>query len=160
MAYQRHRMLPLAVVVAVGVATAVAVSTQASTAAPDEAESASMMVHSADPSFSTSEKERLRDICGLGAPSGQYRSTVMCDSAEAGDPQVRAIIDRPRSFAGSLDPSVPVATDIMPSVNRSVLASIISANTRVSEGEVKKVLDELDRVNAKNAERARRRNEK
>ena len=148
-------MLPLAV--------AVAGCTEASTraaAAPDEAASASLMVHSADPSFSTSEKERLREICGLGAPSGQYRSTILCDSAEAADPQVRTIIDRPRSFAGSLDPSVPVASEIMPSVNRSVLASIVSTNTGVSEGEVKKVLDELDRVNAKNAERARSRNEK
>jgi hypothetical protein len=153
-------MLPFAVVVAVGAAVAVAmpVNPEASTAAPDEAGSASMMVHSADPSFSTSEKERLRDICGLGAPSGQYRNTIMCDSAEAADPQVRAIIDRPRSFAGSLDPSVAVASEIMPSVNRSVLASIISTNTGVSEGEVKKVLDELDRVNARNAERARSRN--
>jgi hypothetical protein len=53
---------------------------------------------------------------------------------------------------------VPVASEIMPSLNRSVLASIISANIGVSEGEVQKVLNELDRVNTKNAERARRRN--
>jgi hypothetical protein len=116
------------------------------------------MIHSADPSFSTSEKERLREICGLGAPSGGYRNTIMCSSAGAADPQVREILNRPRSFAGSLNPSVPVASEIMPSLNRSVLASIISANTGVSEGEVQKVLNELDRVNTKNAERARRRN--
>lgn len=152
MNYRIPRMLPLAVVVAVGAAVAVAAGTEAITAAPDEAASASAMVHSADPSFSTSEKERLREICGLGASTGQYRSTIMCNSAEAADPQVRAIIGRPRNFADSLNPNVPVPSKIM----NSVLVSIISTNTGVSEGEVKKVLDELDRVNLKNAERARR----
>lgn len=151
----RSRMLPLAVVVAVGTAGAVAVGTEASNraaAAPDEAAGASVMVHSADPSFSTSEKERLREICGLGSPSGGYRNTIMCSSAEAADPQVRAIMGRPRNFAGALNPNVPGPSKMMD----TVLVSIISANTGISQGEVKKVLDELDRVNLKNAERARK----
>lgn len=155
MTYRNPRMLPLAVVVAVGAAVAVGIGTEASTGARDEAASASVMIHSADPSFSTSEKRRLREICGLGAPSGRYRSTIMCNSAEAVNPQIKAIMGRPRSFAGALNPNVPVPSKMMD----SVLASIISANTGVSEGEVKKVLDELDRVNLKNAERARKRSE-
>ncbi len=159
MTFRTPRMLPLAVVVAVGAAVAVAVGMEASSAARNEGAGASVMVHSADPSFSTSEKERLREICGLGTPSGRYRSTIMCNSSEAGNPQIRAIMGRPRNFADSLNPNVPVPSKMMPSVNRSVLASIISTNTRVSEGEVKKVLDELDRVNLKNAERARKRSE-
>ncbi len=48
-----------------------------------------------------------------------------------------------------------VASEMM-TINPAVMASIISTNTGLSQGEVKKVLDELDRVNLKNAEGARR----
>jgi hypothetical protein len=148
-------MLPLAVVVAVGSAAVMAVGTEASTSASDEATGTSVMIHSADPSFSTTEKEKLREICGLGGPIGRYRSTIMCDSAEAAHAHVKAIMSKSRDFAGSLNPSDPVPNEMMPGINRSVVTSIISTNTGVSEREVKKVLDELDRVNLKNAERAR-----
>ncbi len=129
MTYRSHRMLPLAMIIAIGSAVAVAVGTEASTAARDEAANASLMVHSADPSFSTIERKRLRQICGLGARTGQYQSTIMCNSAEAVNPQVSAIIARPRNFAGSLNPNAPVPSKMMASVQ----ASIISANTGVSK---------------------------
>ena len=153
MTYRSPTALPRAGVWMLLLAVAVAGCMEASTsafAAPDEARSASVMVHSADPNFRATELKRLREICGLGAPGGRYRSTIMCNPAEAADPQVRAIIGRPRNFADPVNPSGQVAREI----NRSVLVSIISTNTGVSDRNVKKVLDELDRVNLKNAQRA------
>ena len=159
MAYWSAKALSRAGVWMLPLAVAVAGCTEASStpadASPDEAAGASVMVHSADPSFSTAEKDRLREICGLGAPGGRYRSTIVCNSAEAADPQIRAIVGKPRSLAGTINPSVLVASEMMESINRSVVVSIISTNTRVSERDVRKVLDELDLMYLKNTERSR-----
>ena len=122
--------------------------------APDRrngGEANSAVIHVSDPSLDAAELAALRESCGLGDPRSSHRHAIVCDRSEVQNPQVRAILDRPRDWGRSVEPQNGTR-----SINRSVVVSIIENNTGVSGSEVEKVIDELDSIRAQNLRRAGR----